>query len=68
MLTVWDSLVPLICMSDGTYLPNIPGDKTDWPVYMAIGNRFSKIGQMPSTHSIAMVALLPIPIQNRNIP
>jgi len=27
-----------------------------------------KIRQMPSTHSIGMVPLLPIPITNRNIP
>jgi len=35
---------------------------------MKIGNLSSKIRQMPSTHSIVMVALLPIPIKNRNIP
>jgi hypothetical protein len=35
---------------------------------MTIGNLSSRIRQMPSTHSIVMVALLPIPIQNRNIP
>jgi len=35
---------------------------------MTIGNRSSKTCQMPSTHSIVMVALLPIPIKNRSIP
>jgi len=35
---------------------------------MTIGNLSSKIRQMPSTHSVVMVALLPIPIKNRNIP
>jgi len=35
---------------------------------MTIGNLFSKIRQMPSTHTVVMVALLPIPIKNRNIP
>jgi hypothetical protein len=35
---------------------------------MTIGNLSSKIRQMPSTHSVMMVALLPIPIKNRNIP
>jgi len=35
---------------------------------MTIGNQSSKIRQMPSTHSVVMVALLPIPIKNRNIP
>jgi hypothetical protein len=35
---------------------------------MTIGNLSSRIRQMPSTHSIVMVALLPIRIQNRYIP
>jgi hypothetical protein len=34
---------------------------------MTIGNLSSKIHQMPSTHSVVMVALLPIPMKNRNI-
>ena len=68
MLRLGDKLVPLILMSDGTHLSNFAGDKKDWPVYMAIGNLSSKLHQMPSTHSVLMVALLPIPIRNRNIP
>jgi len=55
-------------MSDGTHLSNFAGDKKEWPVYMTIGNLSSKIRQMPSTHSVVMVALLLIPIKNRNIP
>jgi hypothetical protein len=55
-------------MSDGTHLSNFAGDKKEWPVYMTIGNLSSKIRQMPSMHSFVMVALLPIPIMNRNIP
>jgi len=35
---------------------------------MTIGNLSSKIRQMPSTHTVVMVALLPIPIKNCNIP
>jgi hypothetical protein len=35
---------------------------------MTIGNQSSKICLMPSTYSIIMVALLPIPIKIRNIP
>jgi hypothetical protein len=35
---------------------------------MTIGNQSSKIRQMPSTYNIIMVALLPIPINNRYIP
>jgi len=55
-------------MSDGTHLSNFAGDKKEWPVYMTIGNLSSKLRQMPSTHSIVIVTLLPIPIKNRNIP
>jgi len=55
-------------MSDGIHLSNFSGNKEEWPVYMTIGNLTSKIRQMPSTHSVVMVALLLIPIKNRNIP
>jgi len=55
-------------MYDGTHLSNFVGDKNEWPVYMSIGNQSSKIRQMPSTHSVVMVALLPIPIKNHNVP
>jgi hypothetical protein len=34
---------------------------------MIIGNPASKIRQLPSIHTIVKVALLPIPITNRNI-
>jgi len=54
-------------MSDRTHLSNFAADKQEWPVYMTIGNLSSKIRQMPSTHSVVMVTLLPIPIKNRNI-
>jgi len=67
MLRVGNTLVPLIFMSDGTDLSTFAGDKTELPVYMTIGNVSSKIRQMPSTHSVAMVALLPLPIKNHNI-
>ena len=63
-----DTLVPLIFMSDITHLSNFAGDKKECPVYMTIGNLSSEIRQTPSTHSVVMVALLPIPIKNRNIP
>jgi hypothetical protein len=55
-------------MTDITHLSNFAGDKTEWPVCMTIGNLYLKIRQMPSTHSVVMVGLLPIPIKNRNIP
>jgi hypothetical protein len=35
---------------------------------MKIGNVSSKIRHIPSTHSVKMVALLPIPSKSRNIP
>jgi len=55
-------------MSDGTHLSNFAGNKKERPVYMTISNLSSKIPQMPSMHRVVMVALLPIPIKNRNIP
>jgi len=64
---VGDTLVSLIFMSDGTHLSNFAGDKKEWPVYMTNGHLSSKIRQMPSTHSVVMVPLLPILIKNRNI-
>jgi len=62
-----DTLVPLIFVSDETHLLKFAGDKTEWPVYMTIGNVSSKIHQMPWMQSVIMFALLPIPITNRNI-
>ena len=67
-LRLGDTLVPLIFMSDRTHLSNFPGTKNVWPVYMTIGNLSSKICQMPLTHTVVMVALLPIPIKNCKIP
>jgi len=67
MLRVRYTLVPGIFISDATHLSNFVGDKTEWPVYMTIGKLCSKIHQMPSAHSIVMVALVPIPIKNHNI-
>jgi len=67
-LRVGDILVPLIFMSDGTHLSNFAGDKKEWAVYMIISNLSSKLHQMTSTHSVVMVALLPMPIKNRNVP
>jgi len=68
MLRVGDTVVPLISMSDGKHLSNFAADKQEWPVYMTIGNQSLKLRQMPSMHSVVVVALLPIPIKNRNIP
>jgi len=67
-LKLGDTLVPLIFLSNGTHLSNVAGDKKEWPVSMTIGNLSSKIRQMPSTHTVAMVNLLPIPIKHCNIP
>jgi len=66
-LRVGNTLVPLIIMSDGTHLSNFAGDKTEWPVYMTIGNLSSKIHHRPSTDRVVIVALLPIPIMYHNI-
>jgi len=55
-------------MSDRTPLQNFAGDMKEWPVYMTNGNLSSKIRQMPSTHSVLMVPLLPIAINYRKFP
>jgi hypothetical protein len=55
-------------MSDRTHLSNFAGDKMEWSLYMTNSNLVLKIRQMPSTESIVIVALQPIPIKNRNIP
>jgi len=55
-------------MSDRKNVSNFAGDKEEWPVYITIGNLSPKIRQMPSMHSVVMVAVLPSPIMNRNSP
>ena len=55
-------------MSDGTHPSNFAGNKTEWAVYYTIRHLSSKIRQLPSTHSVVMVAHLLILIKNRNIP
>jgi hypothetical protein len=67
-LRVWETLVPLIFKSDGTHRSNFAGDQKECPVYMTIGNLSLKLRQMPSTHSVVMVALLQISIMKCNIP
>jgi hypothetical protein len=66
-LSQGDTLVPWIFMSDGAHHSNFALDTNVLPVYMTIGNHSSKIRQTPSTHTIIIVALLPIPMKNRNI-
>jgi hypothetical protein len=68
MLRVGDRLIPLISIPDEKHLSNFAGDKQEWPAYMTIGNLSSKIRQTPSTYSVVIVAPLPIPIKNRDIP
>jgi hypothetical protein len=55
-------------MSNGKHLLNFTCDKIQWPVYLTIGNLFSKIRQTPSMHSVVIFAFLLIPIKNCNIP
>jgi len=67
-LRVGDALGPLSFMSDRTHLSNFSGDNNEWSVYRTIGNLSSKIRQIRSTHSVGIVVLLPIPIENRITP
>jgi hypothetical protein len=62
-----DELVPIGFMSDTTHLSNFAGDKKQLPKYMTIANLSSKIREMPSTHTVVIIALMPIPIKNGNI-
>jgi hypothetical protein len=55
-------------MSDGTHLSKFAGANKEWLEYMTIRNLSSKICQMPSTHSVVMVALLLIRVKIHNIP
>jgi len=67
-LRVGNALDHLTLMSDGTHLSNFAENNQEWPLYMTIGNLPLKLPQMPSMHSVVMVALLPIPIKNRHDP
>jgi hypothetical protein len=68
MLSMGDTLVPLIFMSNGKHLWNIAGDKKAWPVSMKIENLLPEISQTASMRSVKMVPLILIMIKNRNIP
>ena len=63
-----DKPVPLIFRSARTHLSHFAGDKKEWPVYVTMPNVSPKIRQMPSTHPVVMVALLPTPSKHCNIP
>jgi len=66
-LRVGNTLVPFICMSDGTHLSKCGGHNTQWPVYMVNGNVCWKLRHMTSTLSVVMVALWLIPIKMHNM-
>jgi len=63
-----NTLFPVIFLSDGTHLSNFARDMKSCPVYITIGNLSSNIRQIPSTHRVVIVTLLPIPIKNCNSP
>jgi hypothetical protein len=67
-LRAGDTLGPVIFMPDGTHLSNFDDTHKGWPVSMTIGNLSSRLRQMPSIHRVVIVALLPIPIKNHNVP
>jgi hypothetical protein len=60
--------VPLIFISDATYLTNFAGDGRAWPVYMTIDSLPAAVRNAPSTRSVLLVALLPVPIKLCDIP
>jgi len=67
-LRLWDTLVAWILMADGPHLSNPAGDTKECMVFMTIRILSLEICQMPSTHTVGTVALVPIAINNRNIP
>ena len=62
-----DTLVPVLLMSDETYCSNSAGIHKEWPVWMTMGNLFSKICQMHCWHCVVLVTLLVIPINTHTI-
>ena len=44
-----------------THLTNFSGDKKAWPVYMTIGNLSATVRGSSTSHSIVLVALMPVP-------
>jgi len=66
MLRLGDTLIPMIKMSDRTHLSNFAGDQKEWHVYTTICNLSSTIWHIPWTHTVVIVAHLPIPLKNRD--
>ena len=58
-----DTIVPIIFMSDATHLTNFAGDQKAWPIYMTIGNIVSSARMANALLSVALLALLPIPMK-----
>jgi hypothetical protein len=55
------TMIPVLCLSDGTQLTNLSRDTKAWPVYRTIGNILSGTGNKPTNMAMILVALLPIP-------
>ena len=54
-------IIPIILVSDQTYLTNFLGDKKLWPIYMTVGNIHSSIRNKPLYYAWLPIAFWPIP-------
>ena len=59
-LPAGSTLVPVPLTSDLTFLTNISGDKTLWPLFMSIGNIHPGIRNKPTMQEWILIGLLPI--------
>jgi len=57
------TLVPIICVSEVTFLTNFSGDKKTWTMYMTIGNILSRTRNNSSKYATGLLGLLPVPLK-----
>ena len=55
------TLVPIMCTSEITFLPNFSCDQKAWPMYMTMGNILSRTRNKPGKHTTVLLVLLPFP-------
>ncbi|KAF8430743.1 hypothetical protein BGX38DRAFT_1104431 [Terfezia claveryi] len=56
-LPVGCTLVPVILISDQTFLTNFSGDKKLWPLFMSIGNIPSHVRNKPTAQAWILIGL-----------
>jgi hypothetical protein len=61
------SIVPVICVSHKTYLPNFLDDQQAWPQYLRIGNIQPGICRTPKKSTSIIAGLIPCPQKGAKI-